>query len=300
VKFVAVNGALLGAPVMLARALGLEPTQFIRWSDQPKLLATAPFAGAYALLPAPWEGRLFNGPNAIDIFDPYYYGALGLGLQNMRETAALWSDIQAGAPRASVDYVLITSRLDDGSTIERVRYIGGAWTREYGPGDGSVPPWSSQGIPSALIVPPLPGEHLGVIHTAAFRDLFSQHVAPLPPGPQATAVLLQPLKQHLRPGSVAEFSVVRQDAGLGAQGRLTWTAVSDRGARIGPPVRTEDIAIPDQAAPVVRSRTPDAVGNYDVTLVLGAASSSTRVGVRPATEQPTAPTSAPAAAPTGV
>jgi hypothetical protein len=285
IRFVAINGVLLGAPVMLARALGLEPSQFVVWADTPRLLATPPLSGAYSLAPAPGYGRLFNGPAAIDIFDPYYYTALGLGLQNMRDAQDVWTAILAGAQRANVDYVQITSRLDDASTIERVRYTAGAWTREYGPGDGSVPPWSSQGLANAATPEPLPGEHLGVIHTQAFRGLFAQHVAPLPAGAGGPALLIQPLKSHLRPGGVAEFSVLREGAGPETDGTLVWTAVSDRGAKQGPPVRSDGVGVPDQAAPLVRSRIPDAPGNYDVTLTLGDQSASTRVGVRPADDQ---------------
>jgi len=285
IKVVTINGVLLGAPVMLARAMGLEATEFVVWADTPRLLATPPLSGAYALAPAPGHARLFDGPTPIDIFDPYYYTALGFGLQNMREAAAVWAGVLGGAQRPNVDYVQISSRLDDASTIERVRYAAGTWTREYGPGDGTVPPWSSQGFANAETPDPLPGEHLGVIHSQGFRRLFSQYLAPLPAAAGGAALLLQPLKSHLRPGSVGEFSVLREGDAPGSEGTLAWSTVSDRGAKQGPPVRVDSVAVPDQAAPLVRSRTPDTPGTYDVTLTLGAETASARVAVRPALDQ---------------
>lgn len=297
VKWVPINGVLLGAPVMLARAMGLEPTQFVTWADTPRLLATPPLAGGYNLLPAPWEGRLFNEKDAIDIYNPYYQTAFHFGLENMRNTKAIWDEIAAGTRRDGVDYVLITSRLSDDSTIERVRYTNKTWVREFGPGDGLVPPWSSQGIEDATIPEPLAGSHEGVIHTQAFREAFSKYIAALP-GAAPDPLLLQPLKEHLRPGSVANFAVVRQAQDLPSDGRLVWTAVNDKGVKVGAAVRDDGVAVPNQASPMIHGQTPDPPGNYDVTLTLGAARASTRVSVRPAAEQPiTASTSTPPPAP---
>ena len=283
-KFVSINGPLLGAPVMLARAMGLDQTEFIVWADQPKLLAFAPFAGAYCLLPSPWTGRLTNAGAAIDLWSPYYYQALQFGAQNMQEAQQFWAALDGKGCRAGVQYVLITSLLSDPATIENVDYANGAWAYHMGDGDSAVPPWSSRpDLPGALVPDPLPGDHLGVISTPGFRALFNQYVAPLPPAP-APVLLIQPLRSHLLASGVAEFSVVETGAGAD-QATLTWTLLDDDGNAVADPLAPQTVGLPDQPAPVLRVKAPNAPGNYGVDLALGGQTAHTRVVVRPATEQ---------------
>src|SRR6185369_16744676 len=132
---------------------------------------------------------------------------------------------------------------EDHATIEKVTYRAGVWNRDPGPGDGDVPPWSSQGIDDAEKPPFIPGEHLGMIHTGAFRGLFNTHVAPLHAPAPAPQVHLQPVKSQVRPGSVAAFSVIREGAIAGRGAQLAWTRVSDRGARQGAAVLTQQVAL---------------------------------------------------------
>lgn len=290
-RFVSINGPLLGAPIMLARALALEQTDFIKWSEQKKILAQPGFAGGYVLLPAPSRSQFFNGSIPLDLYSPDIQAHFGLGAANMVEAARMWERIAAGSRRSSIRYVLLSSLLDDKRTIERVSFIDGQWTRVRDAGDGAVPPWSSRAITSAVRPEPIPGEHRGMIDTPQFRSLFSEHVAQLPAPEAAPSITLQPLKQHVRAGGVAEFAVVREGAG-GGEGVLAWTPVGDGGAPTGPVELKTGVALPQAAAPVISSRAPDRAGLYSVSLMLGDARARARIGVRGPEE---APASAPAA-----
>lgn len=293
-KFVSINGPLLGAPVMLARAMGLDQTEFVVWADQPKLLACAPFAGAYCLLPSPATGRLSNGGAPIDVWNPYYYQALQFGVENMQEAQQFWTALDGKGCR--VQYVLITSVLSDPATIENVDYANGAWAYHMGDGDSAVPPWSSKpDLPGAIVPDTLPGDHLGVIATPGFRLLFNQYVAPLPPAP-APVLLIQALRSHLLASGVAEFSVVETGAG-DDQATLTWTLLDDQGDTIGQPLPSQTVGLPNQPAPILRVKAPNAPGNYGVDLALNGQTAHTRVVVRPATEQPQVLQTAPPQAP---
>ena len=288
-RFVSINGPLRGAPVMLARSFGLDPTDFIKFSEQTKILAAPGFSAGYTLMPAPWEKHLFNGAAPIDIYDPANSMRYGLGAQNMRDATAFWQTLASDRRNGAVEYILISSLLDDdhsdggttGSTIERVTYTGGRWTREYGPGDGAVPPWSSKGLSGATVTMPIPGEHLGVIKTNAFRKLFGQYVAALPPQAAAEEIHIQALVLNPMTGTVGEFSVINEADAKGGDATVTWARLSTRGLTTQEVGLTEKVAIAASRSTVVRTRVPQTLGNYLVTIEADGRTASTRVTVRP-------------------
>jgi Lecithin:cholesterol acyltransferase len=275
-QLVSVNGPHAGAPVIIARMMGLDKMDHIVWADVPRVLACAPFAAPCELLPAPGRNHLFNGANPINLYDAATVAHFGWGAANIAQASQFWGRIGAQKRADGVEYVIVRSYLDeDGegqSTIAGVSWDGAAWTVQKGPGDGAVPPWSAEALGKADVT--LPGEHLGVFDTDAFAtEVFQLYIAPLPEGDAQglqPTLKLQPLRRDAPAGGQASFALI-QDMSNPADrfdGYLVWCPLTPTGAidmtqqRLKDPLTIDDL----KEATVVQVQVPNQPGPYLVVL----------------------------------
>jgi hypothetical protein len=274
-KLVSINGPHAGAPVIIARMMGLDKMDHVVRADVPRLVACAPYAGACQLLPAPDRAHFFDGQTPIDLYDPATVAEFGWGAANMDKARQFWAQLGAQKKADGVEYVIVRSYLDqDGggqSTIANVRRLNGSFTVEKGPGDGAVPPWSAEALGPATVT--LPGEHLGVFDTGQFAtDVFRDHIADLidfPQGLQPT-LRLQPLRRDVPAGGKAGFALVQDMANPATRysDGVTWFPITATGAPdrtralVKQPLQIDDLT----EATVVQLSVPNPPGPYRVVL----------------------------------
>jgi hypothetical protein len=275
-KLVSVNGPHAGAPVIIARMMGLDKMDHIVWSDVPRLLACPPFAAPSELLPAPDRQHLFNGETPIDIYDPAIVAHFGWGADNVTKARQFWGQLGAQQRAAGVEYVIVRSYLDGDmqgqSTIAGIRWTGETWTVERGPGDGAVPPWSAEALGPADVT--LPGEHLGVFDTDRFvSDVFEPHIAPLIEAEflgLQPSLKFQPLRRDVPAGGRASFALVQDMSNPAARfdGQVAWLLLTASGALdttqkpLKDPLQIDDL----KEATVVQLQVPEQPGAYRVVL----------------------------------
>ncbi|KMO44383.1 hypothetical protein VQ03_03755 [Methylobacterium tarhaniae] len=179
----------LGAPLALARALGLEGTLGLSPEDLRVIGADSRYPALYQLLPAPGQQVLWNtGRNAtdpLDLYDPKVAKALGLASGNLSVAKATHRRLAAGARPAHLRLVHLGAsghatclRVESGGRLRMVVADDA--------GDGTVPLWSA--VPGNAQNDVTPGDHTGFFTDDRFRTtlyrLFGQH---LPATPFATA-----------------------------------------------------------------------------------------------------------------
>lgn len=285
--FLSINGPHGGAATMVAKAIGLTKTAHIRFADQRAMLGTAPFSGAYQLMPSPREEDvMFDGERPVDFFDPAVAAHFGMGLENTAAAAAFRTTLAAGSKPAGCRYVAVASLVGapgEASVIARLRHVEGAWRIEEEPGDGTVTHDSARAL-NFNDVAVMPGEHLGVITTTAFERLFLSEVLPerrelvesaamALDEPEPEPMQLQPLESEVAAGAVLSVAVLKPASRRGAA-RLVWQRIDGAEARAARDIRVtrasrrvEEVEAAEGAAPVLRILAPDEPGLYRLTLV---------------------------------
>lgn len=172
----------LGAPLALARAMGLDSALGISAEDFKALAAHPKYPSGYQLLPAPGEDSAWDvdehGTLApLDIYDTATAKDLGLSEKGLRHTKKLHDTLGrdvpehvryfyfAGTGHKTATRVNIT-RQPDGKVVAAKKITHKA------SGDGTVPIWSS--LPKSTQKHLVINEHASVFKGTPFKNVFFQ------------------------------------------------------------------------------------------------------------------------------
>lgn len=181
-QFVALAVPHLGAPLALARVLGLDPTLGVSGSDFIKFSASTAYPSGYQLLPPRAELCCWDQASAdlaaLDIYDPATAKRLGLSSANLKRATAVHDVLNTGAPPKGVRYFYFAGT--GHRTVSRVNVFAegvgpidherSAKTITPDGGDGTVPLYSAlprQGQRQMVV-----NEHSTVFEGDPFRKVF--------------------------------------------------------------------------------------------------------------------------------
>lgn len=165
----------LGAPLALARVLGMDSAMGISGSDFRAIAADRRYPSGYQLLPAPgenacWDIKTGSRLKPLDIYDPGV--AVPLGLDPVLIDRARWvhETLRAGAPPAHVRYFYFAGTGHETATRVNVGTSQKVVTRQQDAGDGTVPMWSA--LPRSGQKQLVVGEHSKFFTETAFKAVF--------------------------------------------------------------------------------------------------------------------------------
>jgi phospholipase A1 len=181
-QFVALAVPHLGAPLALARVLGLDPTLGVSGADFIKFSSSTAYPSGYQLLPPRAEICCWDQASAnlagLDIYDPATAKRLGLSSANLKRAAAVHDVLNTGAPPKGVRYFYFAGT--GHRTVSRVNvFAEGAGPIDHersektltpDGGDGTVPLYSAlprQGQRQMVV-----NEHSTVFEGDPFRRVF--------------------------------------------------------------------------------------------------------------------------------
>lgn len=171
-----------GAPLALARALGLDSALGISGEDFKQLSRNPKYPSGYQLLPAPgeepaWDVDEEGTLQPINIYDKATAEALGLAYPLVERAKALHEALSTSVPE-HVRYFYFAGT--GHKTMTRLNIIRGAGgvpismkkIIHRGSGDGTVPIWSS--LPKATQKHLVVDEHATVFKGDSFKNVFFQ------------------------------------------------------------------------------------------------------------------------------
>ncbi|HSI39991.1 MAG TPA: hypothetical protein VLA00_05520 [Xanthobacteraceae bacterium] len=247
----------LGAPLALARILGLDSAMGISAADFRALAADPRYPSGYQLLPAPaeaacWDIKPGSALGALDIYDPAVAAKLGLDPALLARAAFVHQSLAAGAPPPHIRYFYFAATGHKTATRLNVGATTTAVTRQDDAGDGTVPLWSA--LPRSGQKQLVVGEHASFFAETGFKAVFYWLFGknfPTPPilAGAAPAATLSVQSFSLRKTEEVELLIVLRTPA----GKLESTLVlertdgpDDRFAAFGPPrpVRYEGPPLP--------------------------------------------------------
>lgn len=173
--FVAIATPHNGAPLALARVLGLDKALGISGEDFKRLSANADYPSGYQLLPAPGEDALWNtagdaGLAPLDFYDPHVAAQIGLKPALVARAKALHDALRAGSAPAHVRYFYFSGA--GHKTVTRINLDGDEAYVVLTPdaGDGTVPLWSALPRPEQKQV--VINEHANVFRGTPFKRVL--------------------------------------------------------------------------------------------------------------------------------
>ena len=181
-SFIALAVPHQGAPLALARVLGLDSTLGISKSDFRRIGNDRRYPSGYQLLPAPKEEACWNQDdralNAVDIYDEAMAARLGLDPVLLARARFVHDGLATGAPPSHVRYFYFAGTGHE--TVTRINVVAGPGgtfppdgmelTRSEGAGDGTVPFWSA--LPRAVQKQIVVNEHAHVFQGMPFKKVF--------------------------------------------------------------------------------------------------------------------------------
>lgn len=183
-QFIAIATPHLGAPLALARVLGLDSALGISGADFARLARQPGYPSAYQLLPAPGEAACWNQSDLnlrpLDIYEPEVAAKLGLVPQLLDRAKAVHAVLGAGRAHPNVRYFFLGAT--GHRTVTRVNVFpdedGGVdvsqsqltWSDDGG--DGTVPLYSA--LPRAGQRQVVTNEHSTAFKGRPFRNILSR------------------------------------------------------------------------------------------------------------------------------
>lgn len=235
-QFIALATPHNGAPLALARVLGLDAALGISAKDFKLLAENEKFPSGYQLLPAPGEATCWNTElgadiTPLDFYDPQVAVALGMKPALVARAKAVHDALGAGYRPAGVRYFYFCGA--GHKTVTRVNVTAAKRDVVFTPdaGDGTVPMWSA--LPGPVQKQVVIGEHSNVFRGTPFKRvffrLFGQDAGvPVEAASEAELTLDVSLqRQVFRSGEPIEL-VLSADAPITRiEGRLTIDRISD-------------------------------------------------------------------------
>jgi phospholipase A1 len=179
--FIAMATPHQGAPLALARVLGLDSTLGISKSDFRKIAGDPRYPSGYQLLPAPNEAACWSKADlavgTVDIYDEATATRLGLDPEMLGRARFVYDSLARGAAPPEVRYFYFAGTGHETVTRVNVLESGGAYpaeemvlTRTEDAGDGTVPFWSA--LPRAIQKQVVVSEHTKVFRGMPFKRVF--------------------------------------------------------------------------------------------------------------------------------
>jgi len=180
-SFIAMATPHQGAPLALARVLGLDSTLGISKKDFRKLTGDPRYPSAYQLLPAPNEAACWSKTDltvgAVDIYDTATATRLGLDSGMLKRARFVHETLARGAAPSQVRYFYFAATGHETVTRVNVLERDGTYpveemvvTRTEDAGDGTVPFWSA--LPRAVQKQVVVNEHAQVFRGRPFKRVF--------------------------------------------------------------------------------------------------------------------------------
>ncbi|WP_164940557.1 lipase/acyltransferase domain-containing protein [Bradyrhizobium zhanjiangense] len=224
-RFIAVCVPQVGAPIAVARAIGLEGSTSITPQDMKLIMNDANFSAGFELFPAPPYRRtalldVNSGP--LDIYGNATATKFQLSTQNQAAAINSWSSLDLKKRPTGVEYISIAA---NGLSTENAYYFNSTAyvSRSSVDGDGTVPYWSSSFGPVDRLYT-LPGDHIRVMNTNAFRqllsDLFGARMAIVPYATHKPGLSISLNKSDLRPGEALEVLLIPDARATELAGKL--------------------------------------------------------------------------------
>lgn len=164
-----------GAPLALARVLGLDSALGISGEDFKKLAANPAYPSGYQLLPAPGEDACWNvsaGADLapLDFYDDAVATSLGMSPALVARARAVHDALSSGMAPDHVRYFYFSGA--GHKTVTRINIDGGKAQIVTTPdaGDGTVPMWSS--LPRTVQKQVVINEHSNVFRGDPFKRVF--------------------------------------------------------------------------------------------------------------------------------
>jgi hypothetical protein len=250
--FVAMATPHQGAPLALARVLGLDSTLGISKEDFRKLSNDPRYPSGYQLLPAPNEAACWSKADlavgAVDIYDPTTAAGLGLNPALLARARFVHDSLARGTAPADIRYFYFAGT--GHQTVTRVNvlekdgtYPAGEMvvTRSEDAGDGTVPFWSA--LPRAVQKQVVVNEHMGVFRGMPFKRVFYRLLGgdlgvPLESigaAESAGPTHLSMPTPVIQAGQAFELLVVPQSPAGIIDGKLLLQKLNDDGTPVSPP-----------------------------------------------------------------
>lgn len=165
----------LGAPLALARILGLDSAMGISAADFRDIAADERYPSGYQLLPAPgeaacWDVKAGGTLGELDIYDPAVATGLGLDPALVARAAWVYTTLAKGKPPAHIRYFFFAGTGHKTATRINVATSSKLVTRSEDAGDGTVPLWSA--LPVSAQKQLVVGEHSSFFTEIAFKAVF--------------------------------------------------------------------------------------------------------------------------------
>lgn len=165
----------LGAPLALARILGLDSAMGISPADFRKIGNDRRYPSGYQLLPAPgeaacWDVKAGSTLDTLDIYNPAIDGTLGLDPTMVARAAWLHATLANGKAPAAIRYFYFAATGHKTATRLNVAGKKQELTRTEDAGDGTVPLWSA--LPKSAQKQLVVGEHASFFSENAFKAVF--------------------------------------------------------------------------------------------------------------------------------
>lgn len=165
----------LGAPLALARILGLDTALGISRADFRKIGNDPRYPSGYQLLPAPgeaacWDTKAGSTLADLDIYDAAVEGKLGLDPAMVARAAWLHSTLATGKAPTAIRYFYFAATGHKTATRLNVAGSTKELTRTEDAGDGTVPMWSA--LPKSAQKQLVVGEHSKFFAEDAFNAVF--------------------------------------------------------------------------------------------------------------------------------
>lgn len=247
-----------GAPLALARILGLDSDMGIGKADFRRLTNDRRYPSGYQLLSAPTEQACWDmadmSVGALDIYDPATAQALGLDAELLQRARWVHDSLAIGAAPAQVRYFYFAGtghetvtrvnvlRRDDGYLAKDM-----VVTRTEDAGDGTVPFWSA--LPRPVQKQVVVGEHMKVFRDMPFKRVFWRLLGgdlgtPLQAadGHAEEPLMLSLAKPVIEVDQVFELLLIPSAPVAPLEGRLMLTRLDDRGRAAGAPEELAAVA----------------------------------------------------------
>jgi pimeloyl-ACP methyl ester carboxylesterase len=174
-SFMALATPHLGAPLALARILGLDTAMGISAADFREIAKDRRYPSGYQLLPAPgeaacWDIRAGGTLGELDIYDPAIATSLGLDPVLVERAAWVHSTLVEGTVPAHIRYFYFAATGHKTATRVNVSSSSKLVTRTEDGGDGTVPLWSA--LPVSAQKQLVVGEHASFFSETMFNAVF--------------------------------------------------------------------------------------------------------------------------------
>jgi pimeloyl-ACP methyl ester carboxylesterase len=274
--FIALATPHLGAPLALARVLGLDTAMGISAADFRVIGGDRRYPSGYQLLPAPAEAACWDiKPNStlgqLDIYDPAVAQSLGLDPNLVERAAWVHRTLAKGGAPTHIRYFYFAGTGHKTATRLNVGTDSTQVTRSEDAGDGTVPLWSA--LPKSGQKQLVVGEHASFFTETTFKAVFFRLFGknfPTPPvglaGPPAT---LSVQSITIRKEDEIEL-VIAPPAPLGAvKGKVVIERTDDPAKPFAAFGKDADVSYAGPPVPILKLRLPatNTPGHYRVNFV---------------------------------